>query len=109
MDWVHSYDRGGCWVPGIEDLELYGTEVGLSVGVWSDVWEVSTAPGVLPALRRVQIVAINYASSQHAIIGELPTRRIVRLPNSDTTSSPEAVSAEKVLVISRRLLGFLQV
>jgi len=86
-------------LPGIEELELHPTGVGASGG---EVWKVSTAPAVLPALRRVWIVApeLYDSSPQYAIIGDPPGRRIVRLPNStegDITSFPEAVSAEKEL------------
>ena len=54
-------------LPAIEELELYPTGVGESGG---GVWEVSTAPAVLPALRRVQIVAPELERAQYAIIGD---------------------------------------
>jgi hypothetical protein len=98
-------------LPGIEELELYLTGVGASGG---GVWKVSTAPAVLPALRRVRVVApeLDQLLAQYAIIGDSPARRIVRLPNStegDIASFPEAVSAEKDLEnLSSGLLEFLQ-
>jgi hypothetical protein len=98
-------------LPGIEELELYPTGVGASGG---GVWKVSTAPAVLPVLRRVRIVAPELDDSwrQYAIIGDSPARRIVRLPKStedNITSFPEAVSAEKELEnLSSGLLIFLQ-
>lgn len=96
-------------LPGIEELELYLTGAGFP----GDVWKVSMAPAVLPALRRVRIVADGaYASPRYyAIVGDLPTRGIVRLSNpteADITSVLE-LSAEKELEnMSGGLLRFLQ-
>ncbi|KAH9046744.1 hypothetical protein EDB84DRAFT_1575670 [Lactarius hengduanensis] len=97
-------------LPGIEELELRSTVERRIAGAW----EVSVAPAVLPALRRVRIVApkLDLLSPQYAIIGDFPTRRIMRLPNStegDVTSFPEVVSVEKELEnISSGLLALLQ-
>lgn len=57
-------------LPGIEELELSLTGAGVPGGVW----EVSTGPAVLPALRRVRIVADReYASPRYyAIVGSSP-------------------------------------
>lgn len=83
---------------GIEELELCPA----GVDALGDAWKANNAPAVLPALRRVRIVdsELDGPSPQYAIFGDLPARRIVRLPNStegDITSFPEAVSAEKEL------------
>ncbi|KAF8261750.1 hypothetical protein EI94DRAFT_1789295 [Lactarius quietus] len=97
---------------GIKELELYLT----GVDEWGSVWKISKATAFLPALRRVRIVAdLKYVSPlSYAIIGDsdLPTRRIVRLPNPtevDTISVLEAVSAEEELEnMSGGLLRFFQ-
>jgi hypothetical protein len=99
-------------LPGIEELELYYTGIGQG-GFWSDVWEVRTAPAVLPALRRVRIGAkLHYATHHYAIVGDPPTRKIVWLSDSTLTDSvvafSEAESAEKELEdLSGGLLKFL--
>ncbi|KAI9432486.1 hypothetical protein H4582DRAFT_1104110 [Lactarius indigo] len=103
-------------LPGIEELELYSTSVDALGGAWiaNTTRRASRAPAVLPALRKVRIRAseLDQPSPQYAITGEIPTRRIVRLPNStegDITWSPEAVSAEKELEdMSSGLLRLLQ-
>ena len=103
-------------LPGIEELELYPASVGALGGAWMEnrAKRAKRAPAVLSALRRVRIVAseIGRPSPQYAIIGDIPARRIVRLPNStegDITSSPEAVSADKELEnMSSGLLRLLQ-
>ena len=98
-------------LPEIEELELYYTGIGQG-GFWRHVWELRTAPAVLPALRRVRIGAkLHHATHHYAIIGDLPTRKIVSL--SDSTNSvvafSEAESAEKELEdLSSGLLKFLQ-
>src|SRR6266702_1060021 len=101
---------------GIEELELYPDSVSALGGAWMEnrAKRAKRAPAVLSALRRVRIVAseIGRPSPQYAIIGDIPARRIVRLPNStegDITSSPEAVSADKELEnMSSGLLRLLQ-
>lgn len=96
-------------LPGIEELELSLT----GAGVPGDVWKVSTNPAVLPALRRVRIVAdgVYVSPRYYAIVGDLPTRGLVRVPSpskADNTSIPE-LSAEKELEkMSGGLLMFLQ-
>ena len=100
-------------LPGVEELELYYTDIGQG-GFWRDVWEVRTAPAVLPALRRVRIGAgLYYATHHYAIVGNLPTRKIVRLQYPDSTDSvvavSEAESAERELEdLSSGLLKFLR-
>ncbi|KAF8268317.1 hypothetical protein EI94DRAFT_1785913 [Lactarius quietus] len=97
-------------LPGIKESELYLT----GVGEWGSVWKIGKATAFLPALRRVRIVAdLKYVSPlSYAIIGDLPKRRIVRLPNPtevDTISVLEAVSAEEELEnMSGGLLRFFQ-
>ncbi|KAN0140548.1 hypothetical protein V8E53_001757 [Lactarius tabidus] len=96
-------------LPGIEELELYLT----GAGVPGDVWKVSKAPAVLPALRRVRIVADGtYASPRYyAIVGDLPTREIVQVPNItevDTTSVSELSAENELENMSGGLLRFLQ-
>ncbi|KAH9174537.1 hypothetical protein EDB89DRAFT_549474 [Lactarius sanguifluus] len=97
-------------LPGIEELELRSTVVRRIAGAW----EVSKAPAVLPALRRVRIVApeLDLLSPQYAIIGDLRPRRIIRLPNcteDDVTLFPEVVSVEKEIEnVSSGLLTLLQ-
>ena len=100
-------------LPGVEELELYYTDIGQG-GFWRDVWEVRTAPAVLPALQRVRIGAgLHYATHHYAIVGNLPTRKIVRLQYPDSTDSvvavSEAESAERELEdLSSGLLKFLR-
>ncbi|KAH8989726.1 hypothetical protein EDB92DRAFT_840452 [Lactarius akahatsu] len=97
-------------LPGIEELELRSTVVRRV----ARAWEVRRAPAVLPALQRVWIVApeLDLLSPQYAIIGDLPSRRIIRLPNStvgDVTLLPEVVSVEKDIEnVSSGLLALLQ-
>ncbi|KAF8267421.1 hypothetical protein EI94DRAFT_1786430 [Lactarius quietus] len=91
---------------GVEELELYPS----SVGTFGDAWKEKLAPAVLPALRRVRIV--DYPSPQYTIIGDPPTRKIVRHSNStangDVVPFPE-VSAERELGnLSKGLLTLLQ-
>ncbi|KAH8989722.1 hypothetical protein EDB92DRAFT_840120 [Lactarius akahatsu] len=67
-------------LPGIDELELRSA-VEREIAA---AWEVSVAPAVLPALRRVRIVApkLDLLSPQYAIIGDFPARRTMRLLNS---------------------------
>ncbi|KAH9174538.1 hypothetical protein EDB89DRAFT_1951419 [Lactarius sanguifluus] len=91
-------------LPGVEELELNSTSVDALGSAWMEntAKRARKAPAVLPVLRKVRILASEFdqPSHQYAIIGDIPARRIVRLPNStegDITSSPEAISAEKEL------------
>ncbi|KAH9023104.1 hypothetical protein EDB85DRAFT_1992729 [Lactarius pseudohatsudake] len=103
-------------LPGVEELELYSTSVDALGSAWMEntAKRARKAPAVLPVLRKVRILVSEFdqPSHQYAIIGDIPARRIVRLPNStegDITSSSEAVSAEKELEdMSSGLLRLLQ-
>ncbi|KAH9051061.1 hypothetical protein EDB87DRAFT_1752156 [Lactarius vividus] len=57
-------------LPGIEELELRSTVEGKIAGAW----EVSVAPALLPAMRRVRIVAprLDLPSPEYIIIGAVP-------------------------------------
>ncbi|KAH9009861.1 hypothetical protein EDB83DRAFT_2531065 [Lactarius deliciosus] len=97
-------------LPGIEELELR-TTVDRKV---ARAWEERRASAVLPAVQKVRIVApkLDLLSPQYAIIGDLPHRRIIRLPNStegDVTLFPEVVCVEKEIEnVSSGLLALLQ-
>jgi hypothetical protein len=96
-------------LPGIEELELYP----VSLHTLGAAWKVKLAPAVLPTLRRVQILDPKLASPrQYTIIGDPPSRKIVRPPGTtkdNRATSSEMVFAEKELKnLSKGLLKLLR-
>ena len=92
-------------LPGIEELVLYPA----SMHILGRAWEADLAPAVLPALRRVRVMdseQLGLPWPQYAIVGDPPTRRIVRLSNSpeDDVSFAE----NEIEIMSKGLLRLLQ-